>query len=357
MPRGGVLIWQRGGGTMSPEIAGKRQAMTGPDRRGRNVTVSVEAMDHLMPMHVHISAEGRITTYGPTLGKISAGRNLVGLPFFDVFEIRRPAVSNMAELFERQGKRLTVAMVGVEGAGFRGLVMPDAGNGMILNLSFGIGVADAVRALSLTNSDFAPTDMAVELLWLAEAKRAVLEELRRLNARLEDEKSEAQELALSDPMTGLRNRRGLDRVLLRACSGEVPFAVMLLDLDYFKAVNDSLGHAAGDHVLRAVAQILLQETRISDTVARVGGDEFVILLPGQTDVEVLTRAAQRIIASLQAPILFEGKPCEIGVSVGISLSTDYAIPEADRMLGDADQALYAAKRAGRARVEMYSKVA
>jgi diguanylate cyclase (GGDEF)-like protein len=133
--------------------------------------------------------------------------------------------------------------------------------------------------------------------------------------------------------------------------------VMLLDLDYFKAVNDSLGHAAGDHVLRAVAQVLLQETRISDTVARVGGDEFVILLPGQTDVEVLTRAAQRIIASLQVPILFEGQPCEIGVSVGIALSTDYVDPDAERMLGDADQALYAAKRAGRARVEMYSKVA
>ncbi len=311
-----------------------------------------------MPMHLHLSAEGQMVGYGPTLKKVAAGFPLIDRNFFDAFHIRRPAgVTSMADLSQHQGKRLYLSLRMRNDAEFRAIAMPDDGSGMVLNLSFGIGVVEAVRAHGMTNADFAPTDLTVELLYLVEAKRAVLGELKKLNARLEWAKSAAEELALTDPLTGLSNRRALDLRLAAACRAKIPFALMHLDLDHFKAVNDTLGHAAGDLVLRAVADVLRAETRTSDVIARVGGDEFVILMPGMVDQPALHHVAERIIQGLRRPILFEGAPCQIGASVGMTASTQYDTPNPVKMLADADTALYAAKRAGRARAEMWSNVA
>ena len=332
--------------------------MTSGGPRNRPTVLLPEALDRLMPMYLHVSDAGRVTGYGPTIGKIAGGQSLVGADFFQLFEVRRPAdVTEMAHLVTCQGQRLKLSMRGRLGADFRAVAMPDAGNGVLLNLSFGIGVVDAVRTHALTDGDFAPTDLTVEMLYLVEAKHAVLEEFKRLNARLEGARSQAEEQALTDTLTGLRNRRALDLALDAACAGEQDFALMHLDLDYFKAVNDSLGHAAGDHVLREVARVLRAETRAGDTVARVGGDEFVILLPRLTDEDRLVQVADRIIQSLSVPIMFDGVPCKIAASVGLTISTVYDRREAERMLADADEALYRAKRAGRARTEVFSRVA
>ena len=326
--------------------------------RNRRIVLSPDSLDRLMPMHLHLSAEGRMVGYGPTLRKVAAGLALIGKNFFETFRIRRPAgVASMADLSQLQGRRLYLSLRSREGVEFRAIAMPDIGSGMVLNLSFGIGVVDAVRAHGMTNADFAPTDLTVELLYLVEAKRAVLEELKKLNARLEWAKSAAEEQALTDPLTGLANRRALDLRLAAACRAKIPFALMHLDLDYFKAVNDTHGHAAGDHVLCAVAGVLRAETRSSDIIARVGGDEFVILLPGMVDQPALHHVAERIIQGLRRPIPFEGVPCQIGASVGMTVSTQYTVPEPERMLADADSALYAAKRAGRAQAQMWSDVA
>jgi diguanylate cyclase (GGDEF)-like protein len=325
--------------------------------RDRRITLSPDGLDHLMPMHLHLSAEGRIIGYGPTLRKVAAGLALIGKDFFASFEIRRPSdVACLDDLRRHQGKRLYLSLRQRAVTEFRAVAMPDSSTGMVLNLSFGIGVVEAVRAHGLTNADFAPTDLTVELLYLVEAKRAVLEELQRLNARLEWAKSAAEEQAQTDPLTGLANRRAMDLRLAAACRAQMPFALMHLDLDYFKAVNDTLGHAAGDHVLCQVAAILRAETRSSDIIARVGGDEFVILLPAMVDRTALRLVAERIIHGLCRPILFEGMTCQIGASVGITVSTQYDLPLPDKMLADADSALYAAKRAGRARAELWSDV-
>ena len=189
----------------------------------------------------------------------------------------------------------------------------------------------------------------MELLYLFEANAAVRSELSALNERLEGARSAAEEQALTDTLTGLRNRRAMDIALDAMLADGMPFALLHLDLDFFKAVNDTHGHAAGDHVLRAAASALTSATRTGDTVARVGGDEFVVLLPGQTDALRLQGIADRIIARLEVPIAFEGQICRISGSIGITTTLRFAQASAEAMLADADLALYASKRAGRGR--------
>lgn len=315
--------------------------------------LSKAALGRLMPMHVVLDAEGAISSVGPTLAKLIEGPVPLKVAFLKVFEVRRPAgITSMDDLRARAGQRLHVNLRG-KGDAFRGLAVPTAGGGILLNLSFGIRLIEAVRAHALTDADFAATDMAVEMLYLVEVKQAVMTELRRLNLSLQGAKATAEQQALTDTLTGLRNRRALEASLPALIAQGVDFGLMHIDLDYFKQVNDTLGHAAGDEVLRAVAKALAVETRASDTLARVGGDEFVVLLPGLSDAARLGQIARRIIDRLMQPIDFEGTACRISASIGLTISTLYDPPDGERMLSDADAALYASKRAGRAQAQFY----
>jgi diguanylate cyclase (GGDEF)-like protein len=318
--------------------------------------IPAEALCRAMPMHLWLSPDGAIRGLGPTLAKVLGGSAPVGRDFFALFEVRRPAgVAEMAGLLRLAGQPLQIRPRGARGGTLRGLALRLAGDqGVLLNLSFGSALAEAVRDHDLTGSDFAPTDLAMELLYLLEAKTAVMDALRDLNRRLQGAKSVAEEQALTDTLTGLRNRRALDLAMTQTMARNQPFGLMHMDLDYFKAVNDTLGHAAGDAVLREVGRILRTLTRDGDTIARIGGDEFVLLLPGLIEAEVLHGIADRVIAQLDRPILHEGQECRVSASIGMAVSTAYRRPEPDRMMSDADEALYQAKRAGRGRAVIRS---
>jgi len=210
-----------------------------------------------------------------------------------------------------------------------------------------------VRDYSLTSADFAPTDLTMEMLYLIEAKSAAMEASRTLNQRLQGAKIAAEEQAFTDTLTGLKNRRAMDHVLDRTIASGQDFSLMHVDLDYFKTVNDTLGHAAGDQVLQHVARIMVEETRSDDTVARVGGDEFVILLHKVIDKGRLTDISQRLIARLEVPVPYEAHECRISCSIGTVRVSDYANPSAAQVMEDADIALYASKRQGRACMRFY----
>lgn len=154
---------------------------------------------------------------------------------------------------------------------------------------------------------------------------------------------------LHDVLTGLPNRRLLVDRIEQALAGARcgrPAAVMLLDIDYFKSVNDNLGHAAGDELLKVVADRLQACVRETDTVARLGGDEFAVLLSdGDQPCDTAT-VARCILDSIRRPVLIEGKPLRVGMSIGIA-QPPLDGTTTDEILKSADVALYKAKRSGR----------
>ena len=161
--------------------------------------------------------------------------------------------------------------------------------------------------------------------------------------------------ALHDSLTGLPNRTLiLDHLEHARSRGGRQVAVLLLDLDHFKLVNDGFGHAAGDALLVEIAPRLSEALRPQDTIGRLGGDEFVVLLTEISDERVAVEVAERILAALRRPFLLEGIEHYVTVSIGIAMASgDRALPET--LIRDADAALYRAKDSGRSRFEIFDR--
>lgn len=315
------------------------------------------ALDVLCPMHLLLDAGGRIIHAGPTIQKVCESRPLVGECFFDVFEVKRPrAFTSMSDMKGALHRKLHLNLQAKPHPALKGVMVAAGGQDgqMIVNLSFGISIVEGVREFSLTNADFAATELAIEMLYLVEANTAAMGASYRLNSKLQGAKIAAEEQAFTDTLTGLKNRRALDTILTRLLGQGQSFAVMQIDLDFFKAVNDSFGHAAGDFVLQSVAHIMVQQTRKQDMVARVGGDEFTIVLPDIRRVDVLRQVGNRLITEIEEPINFRGHECRISASIGTVWIQKGERPKIEDLLVAADDALYASKRAGRALQTFYS---
>jgi diguanylate cyclase (GGDEF)-like protein len=184
--------------------------------------------------------------------------------------------------------------------------------------------------------------------------------LRRTVARLQGEITVTRRLAYHDALTGLPNRHllrdRLEQGARRAAREGRSIALLLLDLDRFKVVNDTLGHEAGDQLLREVAWRLQGCTRGADTVCRWGGDEFIVMLPNVACRDEVERVARKVEACIAAPFDIRGEAVHVGVSVGVAMLApeDGAI---ERLIRDADRAMYRAKRAARASFAMRARAA
>ncbi|MGI3166220.1 diguanylate cyclase domain-containing protein [Pseudooceanicola sp. 200-1SW] len=313
------------------------------------------ALDILAPMHLVLDPTGHVIHAGPTMQKLRPDAPLVGQRFLELFELSRPrAVDSMAALLASAGLKLHLRLRDAPRTALKAVLaplLPDAAGraGAVVTFSFGISILDGIQTYRLHSGDFAPTDLTIEMLYLIEAKTLAMEASRTLNQRLQGAKIAAEEQAFTDTLTGLKNRRAMDHVLARLIRTGQDFALMHLDLDWFKQVNDSYGHAAGDHVLQHVARLMIDETRAGDTVARIGGDEFVLLFHNLTKRSRIEEIAARLIARLEQPVPFGAARCRISCSMGTTLSTFYDAPQPEQMLADADAALYASKHSGRGR--------
>ena len=190
---------------------------------------------------------------------------------------------------------------------------------------------------------------------LAEDLQIIYEELeQRVEDRtqlLHEAHREMQKMAMQDPLTGLANRSALLAALKSAQNhdGGQP-VILLLDLDAFKSINDSLGHAAGDRVLTTVARRIRGAVRSTDVVARLGGDEFAIVMPA-TGADQAAVVGQRILAALKEPIELPDRTIRCGASIGLSVGEPGRSP--DDLLMEADVAMYASKAEGQNRLHVF----
>jgi two-component system cell cycle response regulator len=207
--------------------------------------------------------------------------------------------------------------------------------------------AHKLRALQSGARDFVskPFDLAEVLMRVRN-----LLEVRLLHEAARTHAAILESLALRDPLTGLANRRLLaDRIAMalgHARRNAVAMAVVYLDLDGFKQINNTLGHGAGDALLKMVAERLVATVREEDTVARLGGDEFLIALGDLSGIDDAVRMVERAIAAVSKPYDLDGRLVRISTSAGIAVYPADG-EDADTLINRADVALYDAKRAGK----------
>jgi len=194
------------------------------------------------------------------------------------------------------------------------------------------------------------------------AEHAAREGLERMVAErtseLRDAQERAQHLADHDALTGLPNRRLLEDRLTQALAlsqrNRKQTAVMFVDLDRFKAINDSLGHTVGDQVLKEVAQRLVKQLRVGDTVCRIGGDEFVVVLPESKRSTDAANVAAKIIETLSRPVQVADRELGVTPSIGIAVFPEDG-RDAGMLIRNADAAMYHAKESGRANYQFFTE--
>ncbi len=223
------------------------------------------------------------------------------------------------------------------------------------------GTVKHIRAMGSFSQDREGRTRIVGVNWDVTADVTLNAELRHAksmtearNRELEAAKADIEQMALHDALTGLPNRRALDDYLSSLAEyarGE--FGLLHIDLDRFKQINDTLGHAAGDATLVHTANVLRRHVREGDFMARIGGDEFVVVCTTDCTPRGMDQLAERIVTTMREPLIYKGRPCRSGVSIGVAMSST-SNGDPHQLLINADIALYRAKNHGRNTHQFFS---
>lgn len=222
-----------------------------------------------------------------------------------------------------------------------------------------------IRAKGAVYTDGNGKDRIIGVNWDVSRDAELNDELRSArklaearNAELETAKDDIEHISLHDALTELPNRRYLDDFMQQVGNpqriGNKKIALLHIDLDRFKQINDTLGHSAGDAMLVHVSKVLKSNIRSEDFVARVGGDEFVVVCGDVPDEAFLAKLSTRLIENMRRPVSYREHECRCGISVGIAVQSEHEF-DPKRLLMNADIALYRAKRSGRNRYEFFTE--
>jgi diguanylate cyclase (GGDEF)-like protein len=260
----------------------------------------------------------------------------------DCVRERKPIIHNdYASLPNRKGMPAGHAEV------TRELVVPTMRNGRIVAI---LGVGN--KPVDYDQKDVEFVSYIADVVWTIVEQKQANERILQLNTKLE-------QLAMTDELTGLFNRRsffnrGVEEIR-RSQRYHSPLSLLMLDIDGFKAVNDTFGHDVGDHMLRCVADTLLHNIREIDVLARLGGEEFGILLPNTEAADAVKLAERLRLAIEKTSCAVQDQKTSVTVSIGVA-TRKKEIQSIDGLLKRADTAMYQAKNQGRNRVIVYDKL-
>ncbi|MFP5335032.1 MAG: EAL domain-containing protein [Actinomycetes bacterium] len=324
--------------------------------------LDAKALDVAFPFHLVLDEDLCIRQVGTSLRRLCPTVR-VGGSLDASFELVTPKVpATFAGLRSQPRAVFQLRHRANQAVRLRGQVLHSESEGVL----FFIGspwVTDTASfaALGLSLNDFAVSDPVVDFVLLLQSQAASLTEAATLAGQLHDKTQELTHLAYHDLLTGLPNRMQfldrLEKAIAERPPGASNLMVLMLDLDGFKAVNDSLGHSAGDELLKVVAQRLRRTARSRDTLARLGGDEFAVLVEwpaSSDDARQAVGIASRALEALRAPVRLPSHSdvvVQVTASIGIAVYAGHET--AEELLRDADLAMYDAKSSGKDRFQYF----
>ena len=326
--------------------------------------LNASLLDAAFPFHIVIDRDLRITQAGSSIQRMHQD-NMVGSPINALFDVATPKIATTFDGFVSRPRSLFLfRSLTKQGLLLRGQVLHDpVAEALIFVGSPWVTEISAFASLGLTLTDFAASDAAVDYLLILQNQSSSLTQAEELAEQLHHTARQLTHQAFHDALTGLPNRAMLLDHLQRRLEPVVGrphhVAVLMLDLDGFKAVNDSYGHSAGDAVLGIIGKRLRTVSGENDIVARFGGDEFAFVLEprgphSDVDVAAAFEVAERVLTVLAEPIQLPSCPAiTVPLSASIGIAHAHGTETAEDILRNADLAMYSAKANGKSRYERY----
>ena len=331
----------------------------------QSTKIQFDALDQIAPFAMVVASDGRFIHVGRSVRRVLAKSDFNNIGFFDVFSFESPrSLIGTHDLKRASGKRLSLKTerrdLGIT-LSLRASIShtTDKSDTFIILTSLGARMPELVEPLGLFDQDFSHADASVDLLYFLNSQKQLLVDAQALADRLEKAKNLAELQAKTDSLTGLPNRRALANfagtMMTKWGGPRLPAYLLHVDLDRFKQVNDTLGHSAGDSILKKVARDLQAVAGPDDMIARIGGDEFVWVTLGHKTAAEIEPVATELIHRINTPLMFAGQSAQVGASVGITEIPQDCTKSMEDLLLEADLALYGVKNSERGTLKFFSR--